>query len=363
MAGTAGAYNDGQTAARRPVTVLHDVNGLRLVGEAGGVIDLWRYDRLRLIDEPRPGRPLRLGLAGSDARLTLEDHGVLADLSARAPQLRQKARGRLGAVLRVAAMTVAAVAVLAAVLWFVLPRGAAVATRFVPVPWEVALGDQVMDQVIGMFADSEGEAPRFCDAAAGRAALDRLTSVLARAAGSPYELRVAVLDHEVVNAFALPGGQMIIFRGLIDFAGTPEELAAVLGHEIGHVVRRHTTQLILRNLGVAFFFGVMLGDLGSGTIAAAGETFLALSYGREAEAEADATAIDLLRAVGVRPDGLASFFRRLSAEAPELPKALALLSTHPTNAARAAAAAQAGDGGGPALSAEDWTALKRICRG
>ena len=128
------------------------------------------------------------------------------------------------------------------------------------------------------------------------------------------------------------------------------------------MVRRHTTQLILRNLGITFFFGVMLGDLGSGAIAIAGETLLTLSYSREAESEADDTAIQLLQRADLRADGLASFFQRMDEKRPDLPAALALLSTHPSSEERAAKAAMAGTGGA-ALTPEDWAALRVICRG
>jgi Zn-dependent protease with chaperone function len=362
VSGYPATYNDGTTAARRSVTVLLDVNGLRLVAEDGRTVDQWRYEDLRLVDEVFGGHPLRFGLAGSEARLTFEGHGIFEDLRRRAPHLSIERRSWAAVALRTTAMTVAAIAVLAVVLWVGVPRAAQVLTRFVPVSWEVALGDKVMDQVIEHFKDQDGDVPRFCDGPAGRAVLDRLVAQLAAAADSPYDLRVAVLDHKMANGFALPGGQIVLFGGLLEFAETPQEVTAVVAHEIGHVVRRHTTQLILRNLGITFFFGVMLGDLGSGAIAVAGETLLTLSYSREAEAEADATAIQLLQAAALRADGLASFFARMEAKLPDMPAALALLSTHPSSEERAAKAAMAGTGGA-ALSPEDWAALKVICRG
>jgi predicted Zn-dependent protease len=355
-------YNDGTTAARQSVTVLIDVNGLRLVGEDGGIVDQWRYEDLRLVDEVFGGDGLRFGLAGSEARLTFETQGIFSELRRRAPHLSIDRRSRTKVALRATVMVVAAVAVLAVVLWVGVPLAAQVLTRFVPVSWEVALGDKVMDKVIEHFADEDGGSPRFCDAPAGRAVLDRLVAKLAAAADSPYDLRVAVLDHKMPNGFALPGGQIVLFGGLVEFAETPQEVTAVVAHEIGHVVRRHTTQLILRNLGITFFFGVMLGDLGSGAIAIAGETLLTLSYSREAETEADATAIQLLQRAAMRADGLASFFARLDKKLPDLPAALALLSTHPSSEERAAKAKLAGTDG-TALTPEEWAGLKVICKG
>ncbi len=355
-------YNDGTIAARRSVTVLLDVNGLRLVGEDGRTVDQWPYQDLRLVDEVFGAHPLRFGLAGSEARLTFETQGIFPDLKRRARHLTIERRRWTSVALRATVMTVAAIAVLAVVLWVGVPRAAQVLTRFVPLSWEVALGDKVMDQVVKHFSEEDGDGSRFCDAPAGRAVLDRLVAKLAAAAESPYDLRVAVLDHKMANGFALPGGQIVLLGGLIEFAETPQEVTAVVAHEIGHVVHRHTTQLILRNLGITFFFGVMLGDLGSGAIAVAGETLLTLSYSREAESEADATAIQLLQRAGLRADGLASFFARMDEKRPELPTVLALLSTHPNSEERAAKAAMAGTGGA-VLTPEDWAGLKVICKG
>ena len=359
-----GGYNDGKTAAKRDVSVTLDLNGLKITDADGRVVDHWPYETLRRLDEAFPDRPLRLACAtGDGARLALPDHHILDDLLRRAPQLQAHRRGRGAAVARWAVLTVMAVLVLAAVLWIALPRGAALATRLVPVSWEVALGDKMMEQVVEIFATMEDQEPRFCAAQPGRAALDGLVARLAAASAAPYDLRVAVLDLEIANAFALPGGQMVIFRGLIEMAQSPEEVAGVLAHEIGHVTRRHSTQMILRSLGVTFFFGIMLGDLGSGAIAAAGETLVTLSYSREAEAEADASAVALLGAADIAAGGLATFFARLQEAEAKLPKALVLLSSHPRSENRARAVAAAAGQGGPALSPENWTALQGICGG
>ena len=117
MSGYPATFNDGATAARSSVTVLLDVNGLRLVGEDGLTIDQWPYQDLRLIDEVFGGYPLRFGLAESEARLTFETQGIFADLKRRAPHLTIERRSRTAVALRVTVMTVAAIAVLAVVLW------------------------------------------------------------------------------------------------------------------------------------------------------------------------------------------------------------------------------------------------------
>ena len=165
----------------------------------------------------------------------------------------------------------------------------------------------------------------------------------------------------MANAFALPGGRVVLFRGLIEDAGDPGEVAGVLAHEIGHVTHRHGTQAILRSLGLEVLFGLMLGELGEGLFGGIGASLLSLSYSRDAEVEADRVALVLLGDTGIGARGLAAFFKRLAEGGPKLPAALQLLSTHPSHEARARLFEGAMGAQGPAMSAADWAALKEIC--
>ena len=163
------------------------------------------------------------------------------------------------------------------------------------------------------------------------------------------------------NAFALPGGWVVVFRGLIEQAEAPEEVAGVLAHEIGHVVHRHGTERIFKALGVRLLVQIVTGGVSDSLMSSAGEVLLLLSYSREDEAEADAAALDLLAAAGMRNDGLAAFFRRLAERDAELPAALRFLSTHPSHGARARDLARPQGPAGEAMSTEDWQALRHIC--
>ncbi len=110
-----------------------------------------------------------------------------------------------------------------------------------------------------------GEAP-------GRAALDKLVGKLAAAAQLPFPLRVDVVRRSEPNAFALPGGHIYVYQGLIDRAQSPDELAGVLAHEMGHVAHRDGTRTVLQTAGLSFLFGMMLGDfVGGGAVVIAGQ--------------------------------------------------------------------------------------------
>jgi predicted Zn-dependent protease len=145
----------------------------------------------------------------------------------------------------------------------------------------------------------------------------------------PFKLRIVQSD--TVNAFALPGGTIVVLTGLLREAGSAEEVAGVLAHEMAHVTRRHGMERIAQSLGVVTAFQLMLGDV-SGLVALGAELFQAgtiNSYGREQEHEADMDGVDTLLAAGIDPEALAQFFQRLLSTHGDLPSVLAWLGTHP----------------------------------
>ncbi|WP_417832627.1 M48 family metalloprotease [Terasakiella sp.] len=123
-----------------------------------------------------------------------------------------------------------------------------------------------------------------------------------------------VLDDPIINAFALPGGFIYISRGLIALAENEAELAAVLGHEIGHVTARHTAQRysksVLTGVG-ATILGAVIGGPAGDIANFAGQAYLA-SYSRDHEMEADMLGIRYMTKLGYDPKASASFFKKLA---------------------------------------------------
>ncbi len=123
--------------------------------------------------------------------------------------------------------------------------------------------------------------------------------------------RFVIVGSDTANAFALPGGYIMVTRGLLDSIDSDDELAAILAHETGHVAKRHATQQIGFNLG----FTVLRRVLPQKTLGRNGDTLLAvysilrsLNKSREHEAQADAEGIDFAYAAGYDPGGLVQFF-------------------------------------------------------
>jgi predicted Zn-dependent protease len=207
----------------------------------------------------------------------------------------------------------------------------------------------------------------FCERPAGTAALATMTAALTEGLNLPYEIKVHVLDGDIVNAFALPGGHVVFFRGLIDAAERPEEVAAVYAHELGHVVHRDPTRSALRSAGSIGVLGLLLGDFAGGTVVLfITERLIDATYSQRAEAEADAFAHARMIAAGLRPDALASMFERLRAKYGDSDDGfLKHFAAHPTlgNRIEAARRASAGLETAPKdlLSPEAWQDLKAIC--
>ena len=151
-----------------------------------------------------------------------------------------------------------------------------------------------------------------------------------------------VVDTDEVNAFALPGGWLYVNRGLITTAENESELAGVIGHEIGHVDRKHGARAISRQLGAAVLLDATMGGTDASAKRRAGRQIAGLfvgvqqlSYGRDAEREADRFAVESTYAAGIDPEGTATFFQKLVAMQKKEPGQLAkMFSTHPPSGER-----------------------------
>ena len=152
--------------------------------------------------------------------------------------------------------------------------------------------------------------------------IDAIGQRLVQASGpQPFEYTFTVVEDDELNAFANFGGQIYIHTGLITRTRNVSELAGAIGHEIGHVVKRHVADNYARqkNAGLlldAAVLGGMLGGINPGAIdllTGYGALGLINAFTREAEEEADAFAIELLPRAGYNPEGIATLFEVLTA--------------------------------------------------
>ncbi|WP_374139076.1 MULTISPECIES: M48 family metallopeptidase [unclassified Sphingomonas] len=243
-------------------------------------------------------------------------------------------------------------AVIAGVALYILAQTPSVVAKLVPPALERQLGN-------AMIGDFGG---RLCSDPAGEAAIATLKARL----GPAYaDSEIGVANIQANNAITLPGGRIIIFNGLLRDATSPDEVAGVLGHELGHVANRDVLESLLRQLGLSVLLGGLDGNIGGYT-----NMLLSTAYSRSAETRADDFAIAALKESGISTKPTGAFFRRLSDKDPLDKSAagsvLAYVSSHPVSALRAdrfERAAAGSSGTRPALDAEQWAALKSICKG
>lgn len=147
---------------------------------------------------------------------------------------------------------------------------------------------------------------------------------------TPYTIRISVVKDNTVNAFALPGGRIVVYTALLDKLHSYPELAALLCHEFIHVNNRHSTKSIFRKLGSKVFISLLFGNAGNvaSVLADRADDFKSLTYSRSLEKEADLEGLQLLEERKIDPAGFDLLFKELkrSARASAMPE---FLESHP----------------------------------
>lgn len=356
-------YTDGKSAKVERLGLELERDAL-LLEDARGDQMRWPLAGLRALPDQADRDGIVLFPEHDDLRrLTLRQKEFADRIRAVAPHLNRRPPVKnWSAIGRWAAGAVASVAVIVFVLVPILANQLA---EFIPVEGERALGVATYEQVRKALGENF-EPARICNAPQGQAALQAMEERLDPGDDLPFPVNVTVLDHPMVNAFALPGGQVVLFRGLLEDAARADEVAAVLAHEIGHVVNRDPTRDALRSAGSIGVLGLLFGDFAGGTLVLLlANQLINAKYSQSAETGADDYAHDLLTRHGYDPAALGSFFERLKDEHGDAEGILAHLSTHPQMQARIAAAQDAAARSGvtpkPILSDAEWTALQDIC--
>ena len=357
----AGCYYDGKTSAQHSVTVALNERGIT-IHNTDGSRRFWLYENIRQTQGEHAGEPVRLEYGHPlPEALVIEDASFLSDLQILVRHRYRHFHFPVAAPRRIALLTgalfVSLAAVGALVLWGI-PAFATLVTPWVPVSWETALGRTVLAQMVP-------NAQR-CTNEVLQRQVNLLMARLVNPTKIPYELHVTIVDSHVFNAYALPGGEIVLFRPLLEATQSPEELAGVLAHEAEHILLRHTTQSLLRDLSLAALVGAAFGDVtGIGALAIqAARTLSTLHYSRDMEEQADLEGIKLLQQAHFNPAGMIQFFETLKTREGRL-DVPAYLSSHPQTEQRIsrlkALVHQPADSP-PTSSDEVWKKTAALCR-
>ena len=225
------------------------------------------------------------------------------------------------------------------------PLAAAAITARVPIAWELQVSDEALGQL-----DAQLLKPTKIPAAR-RSAIASRFDALARAANESAALahadyrpkwRLLFRSGPGPNAFALPGGTIVLLDGLVEEAdklrAPGDAVAGVLAHEIGHVVYRHTTRMVVEQAVLNVAFGILAGDITS-FASFAGSAVAGLSYQRDHETQADCFAAGLMARTGSSTEPMAELLlalnARLGLDPQGAPMLFSIVSSHPGTVQRA----------------------------
>tara|TARA_R110002110_G_scaffold333267_3_gene544090 strand:- start:363 stop:1457 length:1095 start_codon:yes stop_codon:yes gene_type:complete len=357
--GLGAQFFDGDRPVGQEVS-LHIASGMLQVGLDDGDLHRWPVSEVRRVPDMagKPGAVLRV-ISDPLARLYIEDLDLLVHLPALTKRAPPKGRGRL------LAWAVAAVGAVALQIGVLMPLLADNLAGYIPAKGERALGEATLGHIREAL-DETGLSPlKICDGSKGIAAMAQMSARLGAEQRFRQDVTVYVLDHDMINAFALPGGFVVLFRGLIEAANGPDEVAAVLAHEIGHVISRDPTRNALRSAGSIGVLGLLLGDfVGGAAVLFMAERLISAQYSQSAESGADAFAHDILAQAGISPGALANMFETMRTKNGDSSGVTAHFLSHPALAERIETARNAVDQSvdyTPSLSEPDWRALRGIC--
>lgn len=324
-------FYDGKTSARSAVRVRGYALSLYIVGP-GFRLEV-PLAQVR-VEPPLAGTRRILHLPGG-AQLQTDDDAAVHALFPRSNRLETWVHGLEGRW----AYALAAVAVGAVFSWWCvvygLPLAASLASAHVPAQIEAKLGEQTLESIDqALCGKSEIGAAR-------QSELRRVLAALTRGLddGYAYRLEFRACPGMGANAFALPGGTIVITDGLVKLAENDAQISAVLAHEIGHVRRHHGLRLAIQAAGLAALIATLAGDAVSitGLAVTLPTALLQSGYSRQFEDEADSYAFQRLKEIGSSPKYFAQILARMQEQrnrSAETGKGFGYLSTHPATAER-----------------------------
>ena len=353
-------FFDGQSAKDHQVSL--DMSGTNLFFSGTGVAaSTWTIKGLHPLDPPSPGQPFRLTHVDKPgARLVVRDEAFIKTLVSSSSHLKGGySWADIGNIVGWTAGGLAAVAALTYISMVLLPDKIA---KILPNDWRNRVGRQMETTVV--------EGARICSTPKGDAALAMMINNLAQGAPDMPSISVHIYDVPILNAFAVTGGNIIMTRELIEKADAPQEVAGVLAHEIGHVYHLHPEAQMVRLTGMQVLASIFTGSNGGNATTNVALLATILKYSRGAEAEADAFARETLMKASIDPMGLKTFFEKIQKIEGDVKiengafKALGnLFATHPGTEDRIKeiTSLPAGQVVVPALTPDEWQALKTIC--
>ena len=351
-------YFDGETSRDNKVLISLEPQGLIITGDTVSA-QTWSLSGLRAIDPPHAGHSLRLAYHRQPgARLIISDQGFTEQLLVQAPHLKGGFNPKHA--LRLFLWIGGGLSILAGLIYLTLSFAPQKLAVLLPDEWSRRVGEQMEASLV--------ERAKICQTSAGNKAIAAMLAKLAEGNPDMPPLRIRIYDIPIVNAFALPGGRIVLTRGLLKSAATPVEVAGVLAHEIGHVAYHHPEAQLVRIAGVQVLLSIATGTAGGTNASSLAGLAAILKSSRDAEHEADSYAVAILSAARVDPLGLKHFFEKIMTEEGKssggtMSRLGTAFSTHPVTSERIGLIQPlpAGTPLEPPITEAQWKDLKAIC--
>lgn len=294
-----GRFHDGVTAAEHRVAVTVAADGLEI--QATGLRAFWRVQDIELLSKQSGA----WRFASGDARLTIE-RSKEAEAALKSVRILDPRRDALRAGGLIGGL-VALSAALGLIVFVGIPMAAEPLARATPRHVEEQFGVNIARQINVFMRPCE-------NTEAADAAIAPMIEALVIADDPGFPITLRFVHQSSPNALAVAGGQVMVTSGLLETLESPDELAAVIAHELGHVKARDSMIALYRNAGLGILLELITGGSGvAQQVILLGGQLTELSYTRRQEARADVTAVAMLRGAGLDPAALARAFERLKA--------------------------------------------------
>lgn len=358
-----GRWSDGKTAASHDVEIkLQNENLIfEFKDQPGTSPHIWPYDQIK---SPHPVHHddksvLLTSSQNTDERLFINEPNFAKRILDQAPNITHNAH--TWSLLKWPMAIAASIVIFWGLTYIDVISPANNIARILPDSTRTTLGNGVINTLKGK--------RKFCESGEGKAALNKLITRLYPATPDTINFDIKVADLKMVNAFAAPGDKIIVSGKLIKQANSPDELAGVIAHEMGHSIERHPEAGIVRALGLMTLLQIMTAGESSsfGDIA-----FLLVQsgYSRSAEQQADDHAARILQKVNIDTRPLAGFFKRLTNKKKSKntknkdkdTNFFSWINTHPASKDRIDFFNRTSrPTTPPIMSDQEWQALKNIC--
>jgi predicted Zn-dependent protease len=317
---TQASYFDGQTSTPHEVELYLDDVGLKLVftAEDGVTISKSVY----VIDYEVYNNEMKIRFKNDETHLVVADGIFINELeglyNAKVRTSIYKVLIKLKFKIHIL-IALSVLSLIVAAYIFLTPVIAQKVVYLIPIAFDTQIGDMFMKSFIAS-VEIDPERTELLNEFAGKITWN-----------SRADLNFFVVESDTINAFALPNGNIIVFTGLLDRIDDYEALLALLGHEVTHIVKRHSIQTMSKNLIGYALVSILTTDISALTaILVENAAMLGnLSYSRDMELEADNGAIMVLEENGVNPEGLSKLMKTLQDAAESSNLEIEILSTHP----------------------------------